>query len=261
MNHQTFSRALALAGAAVLALSLSLPASALLLTQAEAAPAVAAVSKNGPAAEPITFSSADFRVEEGDAALDAIVISQLPDASAGSLSLGGQAVSVGDQVAMQAVEGLCFTPAAGTREAVFTVTPVFAGGLQGAQVTVGLHLLAQENAAPVAENLELNTYKNVAVTGQLTAVDPEGDLLTFHLLDKPGRGSVTLSEDGSGGFVYTPYENKTGKDSFTYVAVDAVGNTSDPAKVKVRIEKADTKVTYSDMSGHPAHKAAIRLAE
>lgn len=261
VNHQTFSRALALAGAAVLALSLSLPASALLLTQAEAAPAVAAVSKNGPAAEPITFSSADFRVEEGDAALDAIVISQLPDASAGSLSLGGQAVSVGDQVAMQAVEGLCFTPAAGTREAVFTVTPVFAGGLQGAQVTVGLHLLAQENAAPVAENLELNTYKNVAVTGQLTAVDPEGDLLTFHLLDKPGRGSVTLSEDGSGGFVYTPYENKTGKDSFTYVAVDAVGNTSDPAKVKVRIEKADTKVTYSDMSGHPAHKAAIRLAE
>ena len=68
VNHQTFSRALALAGAAVLALSLSLPASALLLTQAEAAPAVAAVSKNGPAAEPITFSSADFRVEEGDAA-------------------------------------------------------------------------------------------------------------------------------------------------------------------------------------------------
>ena len=58
-----------------------------------------------------------------------------------------------------------------------------------------------------------------------------------------------------------PYENKTGKDSFTYVAVDAVGNSSDPATVKIKIEKPNTKVTYADMDGDPAHKAAIRLAE
>lgn len=70
-----------------------------------------------------------------------------------------------------------------------------------------------------------------------------------------------MPEEGSSTFVYTPYEDKTGKDSFTYVAVDAVGNASDPATVKLRIEKPDTKVTYSDMEGDPAHKAAIRLAE
>ena len=107
----------------------------------------------------------------------------------------------------------------------------------------------------------MSTYKNVAITAQFAAVDPEGDLLTFHIVGKPARGAVTLSEDGSGEFVYTPYENKTGKDSFTYVAVDTVGNSSDPATVKIRIAKADTKVTYADLSGHPAHKAAIRLAE
>ena len=33
------------------------------------------------------------------------------------------------------------------------------------------------------------------------------------------------------------------------------------AKITVHIEKADTKVTYADMEGNPAHKAAIRLAE
>ena len=70
-----------------------------------------------------------------------------------------------------------------------------------------------------------------------------------------------MPEDGSSEFVYTPYENKTGKDSFTYVAVDAVGNSSDPATVKIKIEKPNTKVTYADMDGDPAHKAAIRLAE
>ena len=84
---------------------------------------------------------------------------------------------------------------------------------------------------------------------------------TFRLVDKPKRGAVTLSEDGSAEFVYTPYENKTGKDSFTYVAVDAVGNTSAPATVKIKIDKSSTKVTYADMAGVPSYKAAIRLAE
>ena len=127
-------------------------------------------------------------------------------------------------------------------------------------MSVGLYLLTAQNAAPIAENLELSTYKNVAITGTFAATDPEGDLITFRLVDKPKRGAVTLSEDGSAEFVYTPYENKTGKDSFTYVAVDAVGNTSAPATVKVKIEKANTKVTYADMDGVPAYRAALRLA-
>ncbi len=117
------------------------------------------------------------------------------------------------------------------------------------------------NQAPIAENLSLTTYKNVAITGYLQAVDAEGDVLTFQLTSTPARGSVALAEDGTSRFVYTPYNNKTGKDSFTFVAVDRVGNISNPAKVTVHIEKANTSITYSDMEGNPAHKAAIRLAE
>ena len=109
--------------------------------------------------------------------------------------------------------------------------------------------------------MELSTYKNVAITGYFDAVDSEGDALSFQLTSTPARGAVTLAEDGSSQFVYTPYENKTGSDSFTYVAVDPAGNTSAEAKITVHIEKADTKVTYADMEGNPAHKAAIRLAE
>ena len=164
---------------------------------------------------------------------------------------------------MDAVAGLCFTPMAAPASdaAGFRFTPVFADGQSGEEVSVELHLLSEANGAPVAEHLTLTTYKNVAVTGQFSAVDPEGDLITYHLIKKPARGAVTMPEEGGSTFVYTPYEDKTGKDSFTYVAVDAVGNASDPATVKLRIEKPDTKVTYSDMEGDPAHKAAIRLAE
>lgn len=117
------------------------------------------------------------------------------------------------------------------------------------------------NPPPVARNIELSTYKNVALTGWFDAVDSEGEVLTFQLTSTPSRGSVELAEDGSGQFVYTPYENKTGKDAFTYVAVDSAGNTSAEAKVIIRINKPDTKVRYADMDGREAHKAAIRLAE
>ncbi|MFQ7853828.1 MAG: Ig-like domain-containing protein [Flavonifractor plautii] len=211
------------------------------------------MTKNGPAAEPISFSEEDF-VVEGSGKLDSIVIATLPDAAVGCLTLGAQGIQVGDVIAMEAVDGLRFTPLAAPAglEAQFQFTPVFSDGRSGDAVTVELYLLAEANGAPVAENLEFTTYKNVAVTAQFSAVDPEGDLLTYHILNKPARGAVTMPEDGSSEFVYTPYENKTGKDSFTYVAVDAVGNSSDPATVKIKIEKPNTKVTYADMDGDPA---------
>ena len=118
---------------------------------------------------------------------------------------------------------------------------------------------APAEGAPIARDLELETYQNVAITGRFDGVDPEGDLLIYHVVKKPARGAVTVGEDGS--FVYKPYEDKKGKDSFTYVAVDPAGNSSDPATVKVRIEKPDTQVTYADLAGHPTHRAALRLAE
>lgn len=118
---------------------------------------------------------------------------------------------------------------------------------------------APAEGAPIARDLELETYQNVAITGRFDGVDPEGDLLSYHVVKKPARGAVTVGEDGS--FVYEPYEDKKGKDSFTYVAVDPAGNSSDPATVKVRIQKPDTQVTYADLAGHPAHRAALRLAE
>ena len=118
-----------------------------------------------------------------------------------------------------------------------------------------------DNPLPIAENLTITTYKNVAVEGTFAAVDPDGEGLTFRITKNPARGAVTQAEDGSASFTYTPYEDKLGKDSFTYVAEDASGHISQPAIVSIKITRPDTQVTYSDMSGHPAHKAAIALAE
>lgn len=101
-----------------------------------------------------------------------------------------------------------------------------------------------DSPLPIAENLSLTTYKNVAVTGTLSAVDPEGDPVIFRVTKNPARGELTFGEEGGAKFTYTPYENKLGKDSFEYVAEDSQGNVSQPAIVSIRISKADTKVTY-----------------
>lgn len=266
MKHQVPRRRIAvLTLAFTLVLALSAPVSASILSNEDTqATFVPSFSKNGTTSEVISFSADDFRVVSDEkVSLDSVILTSLPSAEAGTLTIGDQPLAIGDVIATAALDGMRFQPLASPAVAStsFELVPVFSSGASGDLIEVNLYLLTEENNAPVAENLEFTTYKNVAYTGQFSAVDPEGDLLTFQLVDKPARGSVTFSEDGSAEFVYTPYENKTGKDSFTYVAVDSVGNMSAEATVKIKIEKPSTKVTYADMGGHPAYNAAIRLAE
>ncbi len=115
--------------------------------------------------------------------------------------------------------------------------------------------------APIALNLELDTYQNIEILSYLEAADYEGDPISFQITSTPARGAVTQISEGSSQFIYTPYENKTGKDSFTYVAIDDQGNTSPEATVTIQISKPTTTVSYADLEGDPSHKAAIRLAE
>ena len=256
-------RLLAPAAAAALFLSLCLPTSAFFWDRKEETPAVPDFSKNGLIGSVISFGPKDFSSSSEKDALHSITIQSLPDPGAGTLLMGGQPVEAGSLVDSSALAGLRFQTSQNptVTTATFTFQPTFSSGRTGQTATVTLYLLTEENQAPIARNMDLSTYRNVAITSYFDAVDSEGDTLTFQLTSTPARGAVTLSQDGSSQFVYTPYENKTGSDSFTYVAVDPAGNTSPEAKVTVRIEKPDTKVTYADLEGSSAHKAAIRLAE
>ena len=247
--------------ALALVVSMATPASAFFWQKKENTPAgVADFSKNTLAGGSVTFSQEDFRSSD----LSSITLTALPDPKAGVLTVGGQPLTQGAVVDASALSGLTFQslPTPGVSTASFTFLPAFADGTSaGKETTVTLYLLDEANDPPIARNMELSTYQNIAVTGYFDAVDGEGDTLTFQLTSTPARGAVELAEDGSARFVYTPYENKTGKDSFTYVALDQAGNTSPEAKVTLCIEKPNTKVTYADLEGSAAHKAAIRLAE
>ena len=59
---------------------------------------------------------------------------------------------------------------------------------------------ASGEGAPIAEAFSLTTYRDVAVSGTFSGVDPQGEALTFRVTKNPARGSVTLAEEGSARF-------------------------------------------------------------
>jgi len=120
-------------------------------------------------------------------------------------------------------------------------------------------IIGVQAGAPIAENLEITTYRNTSVGGRLGATDPDGDIVAFEITTQPNKGTVEIEADGC--FVYTPFEGKKGKDYFGYRVIDAEGNVSQEGTVIIRIEKQKTKTTYSDMVGNGSAYAATALAE
>lgn len=123
---------------------------------------------------------------------------------------------------------------------------------------VGIMPAIADNSAPVAENFEFETYREVSFGGQLAAVDPDGDTVSFEITTQPKKGSIELGEDGK--FIYTPAEGKKGKDYFGYRAIDAEGNRSQEATVIIRLVK-NKSVSYVDMDGNVSYCSAVRLAQ
>lgn len=254
------SRLVRTASILLVAIIMSTTAGAISATQTE--PYIAAFSKTSEVGSDIPFRRIDFQNNiVGDGELEGIVVTVLPDESEGSLYCGNRALYAGEAVTAETLDELYFKPA-GKKETTtsFSFIPVFADS-NGQITTVSIAQVLGKNNPPVAEDVEFETIKNIAVTCRFKISDPDGDKLSVRIQNPPGKGDVVISEEEPDVFIYTPYQNKTGNDSFTYVAVDPDGLISNTAKVTIRISKNGAKMTYTDMEGNPAHFAAIKLAE
>ena len=191
------------------------------------------------------FTTQDFSNQEG---LQGICITELPDPAVGTMLLGNRVLMEGDILSADQVAAMTFLPVLTQvdAQAVVEFLPIYENRVDPT-ATMELTIRGKEDKAPIAEDVAVETYKNLPREEKLKASDPEGKALTYTVLRQPKRGNVTVAEDGT--FTYTPKKNKVGVDSFTYTATDPAGNVSREATVVIQILKPTDSKRYSDTAG------------
>lgn len=198
------------------------------------------------------FSAGDFSSEN---AVTGICITGLPEANTGTMMLGTRVLREGDILTAEQVAQMTFCPlrTETDRSAMVEYLPIYADCVApSAAMTISIR--GKEDKAPIAEDLAMETYKNLEVTGKLKVNDPEGQALTFTVTRQPKRGTLTLNQDGS--FTYAPKKNKVGVDSFTFTAADPAGKVSREATVTINILKPSDATQYTDTMGKECRFAA-----
>lgn len=192
------------------------------------------------------FRETDFRADTLSD-LNGIFVTSVPEADVATVCLGERVIRAGDVLPVSVLGELELLPVStGGQEAALCYCPIRGTALgEPAQVTIRIR--SAKDAAPKADDAELETYKNIPNDGRLTGSDPEDTNLTFQLAEEPKRGKVELQENGS--FVYTPAKNKVGEDSFTFTVTDAAGNVSHPATVRITVKKPSECRAFADLTG------------
>ncbi|SSY69788.1 cell surface protein [Priestia megaterium] len=93
------------------------------------------------------------------------------------------------------------------------------GGTAISTITITILPVNDPPVGPVIVTLVTN--EDTAVSSQITAFDPDGEVLTYALQDPPTNGVAVVNGDGT--FTYTPNENYTGNDTFTILISDPSG--------------------------------------
>lgn len=198
------------------------------------------------------FKNEDFRNFIG-ADVKEIQILSLPDESAGKLMIGGGEALAGDVLTSDEIPAMRFIPSGDTAEFEFSAGED--GGIYKCSVTV----LKALNFPPEAEAQEVAAIQNVTLFGKVSAIDPDGDGVTYRVEKDARHGKLTLDAE-SGEYVYYPDENFFGKDKFTYSASDKYGNAAS-AVVSLKVERNKSGIVYADMRDSKAYVAAVRLGE
>ncbi len=96
----------------------------------------------------------------------------------------------------------------------------------------------QLNGLPVAEGQNINTEEGTPVTVALIASDPDGDVLTYTVVEGPSNGTLSGTPPA---VIYTPAPGFNGSDTFAFVASDGT-DTSVLASIDITVTLADENI-------------------
>lgn len=94
------------------------------------------------------------------------------------------------------------------------------------------------NTAPIAADGTLALLEDTQASGILPASDPDGDPLTYTIINNGLLGTAVLTDPATGSFTYTPTANVNGTDSFTFQTNDGTDD-SNIATITVNITPAN----------------------
>ena len=200
----------------------------------------------------------------GVGAVQYVTIESLPDVTEGELLMGSMRVSEGQVISAANLQMLSFVA---VEERLPTASSFrFSVNGNAYAMDCNVYVLDQVNYSPTLsiageQALSVSTHRDFAGYGTLTAYDPEGDALTFEIVQPPKHGLVIMTDTSCGEYVYLPRLGYKGGDSFRYVARDLYGNYSASAEVKVQVKEPAISVDFADLSGRKEYNAALTMAE
>ncbi len=215
----------------------------------------------------IYFCEDDFCRALNLAEIPYITVTKLPEKEFGTLVLGSTPVSEGQTLSASNLALMKYVPADDTTSASSSSFEFTCG--ENVYTTVcTLYIIEKNNFAPTvssksAASLTCGTFQGITAHGSIGAYDPEGDALTFEIVEYPKNGYLKLSDPSNGncGYTYTPKDNYSGKDSFKYVAIDKYGNYAPSATVNITVNKRKTNIVFSDLDNSKYQSHAVSVTE
>lgn len=134
----------------------------------------------------------------------------------------------------------------------YFVLTAYKGSLEsGFSQELILNPVASGNATPTATNRSFSTVENSQFRGTLSASDPDGDPLTYRIVQNGRLGSAVISNSSTGAFTYTPSRGASGTDVFSFKVNDGTVD-SNTATITVRITALNNPPTAVISSSAPA---------
>ena len=222
------------------------------------------VSIAGIKGNALYFSSDKIACAMNLESVDSITITKLPDVTCGALYIGSNGVSLGQKIKASELKLMTYEEVDGRKGSGASFE--FRVNDSEYSMTCKIYMLDDINYSPTLTHasfasLNAKTYKGIDLHGVLSAYDPEGDELRYEIVRYPENGRVNIENEALGIYVYSPYENFTGEDSFEYVVCDKYGNYSSSAKVSISVTAQSTSMVYSDLLNDELYSHAIAVTE
>lgn len=114
----------------------------------------------------------------------------------------------------------------------FTFVVRDSSGLESLPVTVGIKVTASK--PPIASSATFAAKSGEKLIGSLEMTDYDGLIADTEVIEQPQHGKLILASDGQ--FSYTPETLFHGLDSFTYKAIDSMGDESNEGYVSIVVD-------------------------